>query len=342
MKLLFSFVFLSFAVGAANAATQDQEIVAQPISRQAPDYPELCMPQAGETKDPQEVTVLFSVNKEGFPENVRAIASTDDCYEDAAVAAVRGWRYEPRRVNGRKREQSDLETTFIFEIAKQTQALDFDARPLLRKPPRYPESCMRRADSSESVTVQFDVTAEGITQNIEVIDSTNDCFNKTAMRAVEEWIYRPKIVAGEAQDRTGVQTVITYQLDSDVDPQMVIRRTLVNKLNRVQRYTRNDNPDLEAAFRDLEEIEERFGRTFTRAELSAFHEVRAVVRLAAKDYAGALDDLRVVQRTYMRPDTEESIGKAIIQLERVFAGEQPDDADAALTAPDDIERSNNP
>jgi len=90
---------------------------------------------------------------------------------------------------------------------------DRDAQPLVRIPPQYPQRCMARASDRESVSVEFDVTPEGNVVNPRVLNSTNSCFNRAAMRAVERWRYNPKIVDNVAEPRLGVRTVIDFQLD---------------------------------------------------------------------------------------------------------------------------------
>lgn len=89
---------------------------------------------------------------------------------------------------------------------------DRDAQPLVRIQEQYPERCMARAGASESVLVEFDVTPDGTTTNIRVVDSSNSCFNRSVIRSVERWKYQPKIVDNEPQWRRGVQTTITYKL----------------------------------------------------------------------------------------------------------------------------------
>jgi len=89
---------------------------------------------------------------------------------------------------------------------------DRDAQPLVRIPPQYPERCMSRAKAKETVFVEFDVTPDGTTTNIRVVDTTNSCLNSAAMRSVERWKYQPKIVENVAQPRRGVQTAITFEL----------------------------------------------------------------------------------------------------------------------------------
>ncbi|WP_425411018.1 energy transducer TonB [Hyphococcus sp.] len=90
---------------------------------------------------------------------------------------------------------------------------DRDAQPLVRIPPQYPERCMSRAEAQESVALQFDVTPDGQTANINVIDSSNSCLNRAAIRSVERWKYQPKIVENQAQWRRGVQTTVTFVLE---------------------------------------------------------------------------------------------------------------------------------
>ncbi|MCA8888049.1 MAG: energy transducer TonB [Parvularculaceae bacterium] len=89
---------------------------------------------------------------------------------------------------------------------------DRDAQPLVRIPPQYPERCMARASAKETVFVEFDVTPDGTTTNIRVIDTTNSCLNSAATRSVERWKYQPKIVDNVAEWRRGVQTAISFEL----------------------------------------------------------------------------------------------------------------------------------
>ena len=89
---------------------------------------------------------------------------------------------------------------------------DRDAQPMVRIPPRYPDMCQSRAKSLEAVVVEFDVTPEGAVVNTRVVDASNSCFERAALRAVERWKYQPKIVDNQAQPRFGVRTQITFQL----------------------------------------------------------------------------------------------------------------------------------
>ena len=90
---------------------------------------------------------------------------------------------------------------------------DRDAQPLVRIPPQFPDRCQGRAGGSETVAMQFDVTPDGQTTNVQVLDSTNSCFNSAARRSVERWKYQPKIVDNQAEWRRGVVTEITFVLE---------------------------------------------------------------------------------------------------------------------------------
>ena len=89
---------------------------------------------------------------------------------------------------------------------------DRDAQPLVRIPPQFPDRCQSRAGSRETVFLEYDVTPEGTTTNIRVVDSTNSCFNRAASRSVERWKFQPKIVDNKAEWRRGVQTSIAFEL----------------------------------------------------------------------------------------------------------------------------------
>lgn len=319
VRFFLSIIALVLASAAAQAAENVEDSPPEPLRRAPPDYPAACAPPPGEPAAPQSVVVMFGVTKDGLTENVRARESTDPCFEEAAVAAVRGWRYEPRRVNGAARPQEDLETTITFVLHEATEVEDFDAAPILRVPPQYPEHCANRAESFEAVFVEFDVTKEGTTENIRTVESTNSCFEKAAESAVAKWRYRPKIVSGTPVERKGVQTQITFELtDGTPSPDMRVRSAVRSRLLRVKKSLRR-HEDPQKILAELAEIETQYGDSFSRAELAAFHHFRTAARIEAGDYAGALDDLRVVRRIGMAGESMEAIDRTIMQLEAALA-----------------------
>lgn len=316
-----------FFVAALQSSSGVDETPAQPSQpRKAPDYPVACYPPSGESVDPQTVVVTFDVTREGITENVRVRESTDECFEETAINTVRGWTYEPRRVNGRAKSQTDLETTFTFVFEKTTSTEDFDARPIYREPPKYPERCMRGAKDIETVLVQFDVTTEGIPENIEVIESTNSCFERAATKAVAEWRYRPKTLSGKPVIRQEVVTQITFELSDSLPPEFEVRRSVYYGFKSVHRLLSREK--YEKALEKLTKLEEKYGDTFSQVELSTFLRLRATARIGVKDYAGALDDLRAVQQMGLGEQANEAVGKMILQLEAIIASQEAAPADS--------------
>lgn len=307
--------------GAELASAEPAEIVeAQPEFRHPPKYPASCPTGSPDGIDaPETVVVSFDVAKNGETENVRIVEASNPCFEEAVIAAVRNWTYTPRRENGRRVPQTGLTTTFTFKLNRTTQTEDFDARALERTPPRYPRRCMHKAGALERVLVQFDVTAQGTTDNIRVVESTLDCLNTPAIKSVESWLYRPKVVDGTAVRREGVQTIITFQLSGySPGPEYKMRSSFKRKLNKVRR-TLKKTGDPQEALALLDEIEREYGDDFSRAELASFHFLRAGVRIDADDYAGALDDLYVVRDTGMTSsEAGEITYRMIAQLEEAL------------------------
>ena len=87
---------------------------------------------------------------------------------------------------------------------------DRDAQPLVRVPPEYPQRCASRHRERETVSLRFDVNPSGQVTNVQVTNSTNSCFDRSATRSAERWKYQPKIEEGDAAWRRGVQTNIQF------------------------------------------------------------------------------------------------------------------------------------
>lgn len=295
----------------STSANSEATEIAVPKSRPAPEYPVACMPREGDFIIPQTVTVLYDVNSRGAVENVRVAESSDPCFEDVSISAVRGWSYE------RGRGQTGLETTFSFVFEEDTQAIDFDARVVSRVPPRYPDRCQHRAQNSETVVLEFDISTEGIPENIRVIEATNSCFDHPALNSVKKWRYRPKLVDGEPTIRKGVVTAITFMLAGRSYTKPEIRSSVLFQFRRVERLLKQN--DYAQALQVLNEIEEKYGDSFSRAEHSTFLRLRSGARIAMGDYAGALDDLRIVQRMGLAGEAAQAVGDMILQLEAVVA-----------------------
>lgn len=314
-------------IGGAPAAQADVKTTivfepgdapAAPRSRRPPDYPTACLPPPGTPVREHSVVVMYDVSRDGVARNVRAAESTDPCFEETAIAAVRSWGFTPKRVNGVRRAQEALETTFVFVIEEPTQLLDFDASPLVRMPPAFPERCLASADDSATILLEFDITAEGATENARIIESTNTCLEKAARDSVAKWRYKPKTIGGKAVPRKNVQTRIIFELS---DGGSGVRRTVAFSLYRINREIQKKEPDIQKALADLDALEEKHGDSFSPEELRGFHQVRAGARIEAGDYRGALDDLRVVRRLGMSEDLAIAVNETIASLETAIAAQ---------------------
>ncbi len=320
LSIIAAFAFAAAAPEAAGGPVDPDFTPAVPTYRPAPPYPASCTPPAGEPIAEQTVIVVYRVNRDGAVKDVRVRESSNTCFNDAALAAARGWRFAPARRKGERVEQQDIETTIRFQFDGEATTEDLDARPLVRLPPQYPQSCMRTAKPKEVVTLEFDVTPTGETANVRATDTTNPCLSKSAVDSVKRWKYRPKIVDGVAVERRGVQTMVTYEL-ADGGFDWPVRRAFAKDVERVRKRIIRKDPPAEI-LADFDVIEKKYGADLTPFETPIFYQLRGAVRVDAGDYRGALDDLRIALASggYSK-ETRESLQKMVEWLEAKIAAE---------------------
>lgn len=325
MKELSRFLAAVLLVAMAEPVYAGDERTAVPLTRPAPVYPAACVPAEGESIGPQTVTVRYDVNRDGRVENVGVVESTNPCFDDVSVATVRGWSYKERRA------QSDLETTFTYVLSQETQAVDFDVRILYREPPLYPNRCQRRAGEYEWVVLEYDISSDGIPENISIYESSNSCFDSAAVNAVKKWRFRPRLINGEPALREGFLTQITFRLASRASIRPEFRKPVFIRLKRAERLL--NSGETEKALEVLDNLERRFGDDFSQKEQSTFLRLRAGVKIAMNDYAGALDDLRTVQKIGLAGQSNEEVGKLIVQLEEALAAQAQEQAGGSIEDP---------
>lgn len=87
---------------------------------------------------------------------------------------------------------------------------DMDAVPLVRIEPEYPRRAAQLGLKGW-VHLRFTVTTVGTTKDVMVVDSEPPrTFDRSAMRAVQKFKYRPKVVDGKPVEQYGVEIVITF------------------------------------------------------------------------------------------------------------------------------------
>lgn len=90
---------------------------------------------------------------------------------------------------------------------------DAEAIPLFRMAPQYPERAASRGIEGY-VIMEFTITETGAVTNIKVIEADPPgMFDRAAIKAMEKWKYKPKIVDGKPVQRHGVTNKITFTLD---------------------------------------------------------------------------------------------------------------------------------
>ena len=90
---------------------------------------------------------------------------------------------------------------------------DSDIVPLVRPLHRYPSRAQARGIQGW-VHLRFDVTAEGTTSNIIVLDADPEgTFDRAAKKAVGKYKYKPRIENGVPVNRPGVEVVLSFEMD---------------------------------------------------------------------------------------------------------------------------------
>jgi len=87
-------------------------VEARSVERIDPVFPRRC---AGGASPVETVVVSFNVTAEGRVAGERVAQTTNACLNDAALNAIRRWRFEPKTVNGAVRPSYDQQYSFAFQ-----------------------------------------------------------------------------------------------------------------------------------------------------------------------------------------------------------------------------------
>jgi protein TonB len=94
----------------------------------------------------------------------------------------------------------------------QSMIIDGDALPVSRVAPLYPQRAQRRGLEG-FVVLEFTVTKTGSVRDVKVIESSNAVFERSAMNAIQKFKYRPRIIAGEPVEVSGIQFKLSFALE---------------------------------------------------------------------------------------------------------------------------------
>lgn len=92
---------------------------------------------------------------------------------------------------------------------------DAAATPLVRVNPQMPRKAKMEGVGG-SVLVRFDIGPTGRTENVEIIEEEplGYGFGNAALRAVQRWKYRPKVIDGEGVIQRGLQVRFPFKIES--------------------------------------------------------------------------------------------------------------------------------
>ncbi len=81
-------------------------------------------------------------------------------------------------------------------------------------PPKYPKNCNRptTAGVRKKVVVGFDVTTNGDTENLSIVETDLECLNQYALGSVRKWKFQPKLLNGEIVRQNNLTKTIVFIL----------------------------------------------------------------------------------------------------------------------------------
>ena len=101
---------LSLCLQDLSLAQADREY--EPISKVSPVYPETALDERLEG----DVVVEYTITRQGTVANARAIESTDEVFEAAALESVSQFAYVPRVIEGEPVDVSGVRVRVLFRL----------------------------------------------------------------------------------------------------------------------------------------------------------------------------------------------------------------------------------
>jgi TonB family protein len=165
-----------------GAIAADAVQPAAPVDRPPPDYPD----SAGDVEG--TVKLSFKIGADGHVQGASVIDSNPKgVFDSAALASVANWIYRPRTINGKPVEQPDNAIVLRFKPSTLP-----DGRTVVYSPgPYYPQAAYL-AKAEGKVVVEFDVTADGDTENVRAVQATSPgVFEAVALETVKATKFEP-------------------------------------------------------------------------------------------------------------------------------------------------------
>ena len=109
----------------------------------------------------------------------------------------------------------EIETSLaLTDVTLGAQVADSEEVPIVRVEPIYPIHAAEMGIEGW-VILRFDITTTGATANVVVVEAEpTRLFDKAAIRAVEKWKYRPKVIDGKARIKRNLKVRLRFNLNS--------------------------------------------------------------------------------------------------------------------------------
>lgn len=98
--------------------------------------------------------------------------------------------------------------------APQGLAVNGPLVALLCPSPTYPPAALRQGLEGH-VVVEFDVAADGLVGNIQIVESSDPVFNKAAIKAAQRFRFKPRVVDGTPLSTPGTRYLFRFQMEAD-------------------------------------------------------------------------------------------------------------------------------
>lgn len=121
-------------------------------------------------------------------------------------------------------QADDYDTSQTLNIGGAGGKIDFDMGsgrvgmgegdylPIVKVAPIYPRRAQSRGLEGQCL-ISFTVTTTGSTKDAEVVKCSSSLFAKSSVNAALKFKYKPRIEDGVPKEVTGVQTLITFELE---------------------------------------------------------------------------------------------------------------------------------
>ena len=163
------------------------------LSQVKPEYP-ADLKQQGLTA---VVSIRAIISKQGDLLSPQVVNTVLPEFAQAALDAVKQWRYQPTLLNGQPVEIiTNIDVTFELEpgpigAVKQTPPV-----LLAKVEPEYTDTA-RKARTEGTVVLRIEVNEQGRVQNIRVEHSLGLDLDERAIEAVKKWRYKPSMLEGK-------------------------------------------------------------------------------------------------------------------------------------------------